>query len=118
MAAAASGARPEIDEITPTELAERLEREHPLVLIDIREPFEAEIADLPEVGQLRIPMGSFLERMGELDRDDTFVVYCRSGARSAWAVAQMQAAGFPQVLNLQGGVLGWRSEVDPTLQAY
>jgi rhodanese-related sulfurtransferase len=110
--------RTDIAELTPTELAERLEREHPLVLVDVREPFEAEIADLPEVGQHRIPMAEFVARMGELDPDDTLVIYCRSGARSAWATGQLMAAGYTQVYNLKGGVLGWRAEVDPTLEAY
>lgn len=118
MSAPPSGARPEIEEITSTELSQALANEHPLVLIDVRDAFEAEIADLPEVGQLRIPMGEFVARLGELDPDDTFVVYCRSGARSAWAVGQLQAAGYPRAINLRGGVLGWRMEVDPTLQAY
>ena len=46
------------------------------------------------------------------------VVYCRSGARSAWAVAILIENGFEHVLNLQGGVLGWRADVDPSLTAY
>ncbi len=107
-----------IPEISPTELRDRLEQAQPLVLLDVREPHEAEIADLPEVGQHRIPMGELLERLDELDPDAPLVVYCRSGSRSAWAVRQLQGRGFEEVWNLEGGVLGWRAEVDPSLEAY
>lgn len=117
-APARRGEAPSIPEITATELRDRLAQEHPLVLVDVREPHEIEIADLPAAGQLRIPVGEFEERMGELDPDDALVVYCRSGARSGWAVRKLQEAGFGQVLNLKGGVLAWREEVDPSLQAY
>jgi sulfur-carrier protein adenylyltransferase/sulfurtransferase len=109
---------PVIPEITATEVKARLDREHPLVLLDVREPHEREIADLPEVGQHRIPVGELLERMEELDPEEPTVVYCRSGARSAWAVRQLAEKGFGQVLNLKGGVLAWREEVDPSLEAY
>jgi sulfur-carrier protein adenylyltransferase/sulfurtransferase len=107
-----------LPEITATELKARMDRSHPLVLVDVREPHEREIADLPEVGQLRIPIGEFVDRMAELDPDDPVVVYCRSGARSAWAVRQLGERGFGEVYNLKGGILGWRSEVDPSLEAY
>jgi len=107
-----------IPEMTPTELRDRLDREHPLVLVDVREAWEIQVADLPDVGQRRIPVAEFEARAGELDPDEAVVVYCRSGARSAWAVRQLRERGFEQVWNLKGGVLGWREEVDPSLEAY
>lgn len=107
-----------IPEITPTELRDRLDREHPLVLVDVREPHEMHIADLPDVGQHRIPVGEFEDRAGELDPEQPVVVYCRSGSRSAWAARRLRERGFEQVWNLKGGVLGWRAEVDPSLEAY
>jgi sulfur-carrier protein adenylyltransferase/sulfurtransferase len=105
-------------ELTPTELKERLDHHHPLVLLDVREPHERAIADLPEAGQKRIPVGELLERIGELDPDENLVVYCRSGARSRWAVNQLRERGFEKVFNLEGGVLGWREQVDPSLEEY
>lgn len=108
----------EIPEITPGELKQRMDLNQPIVLVDVREHFEREIADLPESGQLRIPTAEFHDRMEELDPDVQTVVYCRSGARSAWAVQMLMQGGFTNVLNLRGGVLGWREEVDPSLQAY
>ena len=109
---------PEVPEITPSELKARLDAGDVPVLVDVRESFEVEIADLPDHGQLRIPTGEFPQRFGELDQDAELVLYCRSGSRSAWAAAVLMQSGYEKVLNLQGGVLGWRAEVDPSLRAY
>jgi len=108
----------EVPEIEPVELKERIDNEQPLVLLDVREPFEAQIADLPDYGKRRIPTGQLPSRLTDLNPDDVHVVYCRSGARSAWAVQLLRREGFQNVLNLRGGVLGWRDEVDPSLQGY
>jgi len=107
-----------IPEITPTELKERLDAGQPLVLVDVREGWERDIADLPKAGQHRIPVGEFVDRIGELEPDETVVLYCRSGARSAWAARQLLDRGYASVLNLEGGVLGWRDQVDSSLKAY
>lgn len=109
---------PNVPEITPTELKERLDAGDAVVLVDVREPFEVAIADLPDHGQLRIPSRDFAHRYGELDPDGEVVIYCRSGARSAQATHFLLANGFEKVLNLEGGVLGWRQDVDPSLTAY
>lgn len=109
---------PDIREITATELKERVDGGSVPLLVDVREHFEQRIADLPDHAQLRIPTGEFLQRMGEVDRGREVVVYCRSGQRSAWAVRLLMERGHGDVLNLKGGVLAWREEVDPSLQAY
>jgi sulfur-carrier protein adenylyltransferase/sulfurtransferase len=109
---------PGVPEITPAELKSRLDRQEPVVLIDVREPHEYAIADLPEMGQLRIPMRQVAERAAELDKDADLVIYCRSGARSGRVAAQLLANGFERVWNLKGGVLRWREDVDPTLRTY
>jgi adenylyltransferase/sulfurtransferase len=109
----------DISEITPTELKARFDEGDVPVLVDVREHFERDIADLPEHGQLRIPTGEFMQRMAEIDRDEEVVLYCRSGSRSEWAAKLLQQKGHVgEVLNLRGGVLGWRQEVDPSLRAY
>jgi rhodanese-related sulfurtransferase len=108
----------DVPEITATELKARLDRGEVPTLLDVRELFERRIADLPEHGQARIPTGEILLRMDELDRGAPLVIYCRSGSRSAWAARLLLERGFQNVLNLKGGVLAWREEVDPTLQAY
>jgi rhodanese-related sulfurtransferase len=107
-----------IREISPTELRERLDAGDLLVLVDVREPFERHIADLPDYGQLRIPVKEIPSRGDGLDPDSDIVVYCRSGPRSAWATERLMAMGFRRVLNLRGGLLAWRAEIDPTLPGY
>jgi adenylyltransferase/sulfurtransferase len=86
--------------------------------VDVREPHEYAIADLPPAGQKKIPMRELAARADELDRDAELVLYCRSGARSGRAAAHLMVRGFERVWNLKGGVLQWREEVDPSLQAY
>ncbi len=107
-----------IPEISPSDLKERMDRNDALVLLDVREPFEKDIADLPEYGQVRIPVGDLLDRVDELDPDASIVVYCRSGARSGWAVERLQEQGFQSAVNLRGGILAWREDVDPSLRPY
>ena len=104
--------------ITATELKARLDAGDVPVLVDVRELYEAEIVDLPEHGQLRIPTGEFTHRWEELDRGKELVIYCRSGRRSDWAARLLLKNGYERVFNLQGGVLAWREEVDPDLPAY
>ncbi len=109
---------PDVPEITPVELSERLENGDGPVLVDVREPFEVSIADLPDHGQLRIPMGDLLQRYEEVDPGSEVVLYCRSGSRSARATRFLRAHGYGKAYNLEGGILRWRQDVDPSLTAY
>jgi len=109
---------PDLPEITPTDLKARLDKGDDIVLVDVREPKEWAIADLAQYKPLRVPVAEFVERMGELDPDTEIVVYCRSGGRSGWAIKQLLAADYPRVLNLAGGILAWKDEVDPSLVSY
>lgn len=104
--------------ISPTDLKSRLDSGDVPFLVDVREPFEPAIADLPDHGQLRIPTGEFMQRMSEIDSTQEVVLYCRSGQRSEWAAKLLIQRGFERVLNMTGGVLAWRAEVDPSLRAY
>ena len=88
-----------LPEISATELNERLGRGDELALVDVREPYEREIADLPEVRQLRIPIDQLLGRVSELDREAPLILYCRSGSRSGWATQELLALGFDNVWN-------------------
>ena len=108
----------DVPEKTVTELKARIDAGDVPVLVDVRELYEAEIADLPEHGQVRIPTGDFAERFEELDSDSELVLYCRSGARSDRAARFLLDNGYGRVFNLVGGVLAWRNEVDPSLTAY
>jgi len=107
-----------IREISARELKERIDRGDPLVLVDVRERFERQMADLPELGQVHIPVKEIPFRSSELDPGSEIVMYCRSGPRSAWATERLMEMGFERVLNLRGGILAWRTDVDPNLSAY
>ncbi len=107
-----------IPEIDPTELKARFDTGEAPVVVDVRESFERAIADLPDVGQLHIPLASLATRMHELDREAEIVVYCRSGGRSGSVVQFLQSQGFERVINLRGGILAWQEEVDPSLTRY
>lgn len=102
-----------VPEITATELAGSRNR---VLLLDVREPFEADIARIP--GARLIPLGELRNRLNEIERDADIVVHCRSGQRSAKAVRWLQEAGYPRVRNLRGGILAWATEVDPSLPKY
>jgi adenylyltransferase/sulfurtransferase len=105
-----------VAELSPSELAERIERGDDFDLIDVREPHEWNIAHL-EGAQL-VPLGTLDEALGSLNPAREVVLYCRSGARSSRAAATLQAAGFRRVWNLSGGILRWSDDVDPSVPKY
>ena len=107
-----------VGEIGPTALKERLAGKEPPLLLDVREPYEWDIASLHEYGDVRVPLGALPARMAELPTDRGIVVYCRSGARSLTAATALVNAGFRRVDNLTGGILAWADEVDPSLPRY
>lgn len=103
-------------QITPTELvAERAAGKDPLV-IDVREPHEREIGEIPD--SILIPLGELPAHMHELDSSREIVLYCRTGVRSAKALEQLQAAGFSKLKNLTGGIHAWSDEIDPSIPKY
>ncbi|HEU5173827.1 MAG TPA: molybdopterin-synthase adenylyltransferase MoeB [Gemmatimonadaceae bacterium] len=105
-----------VPEVTPRELAAELEAGDPLVLLDVREPAEWQVARLP--GARLVPLGTLEEVLPTLDLRQETVVYCRSGVRSATAVRRLRAAGFEHVRNLAGGILRWSEDVDPKVPRY
>jgi adenylyltransferase/sulfurtransferase len=107
-----------IPEITPTELKERLDRGDALAIIDVREPFEWEIGNLEPYGARLIPLAQVPHRMDEIDRSEEIVLQCRSGARSANALQFLRAHGYERLWNLEGGILAWSDEVDPSIPRY
>ena len=102
-----------VGEIGAKELSQSLDR---VLLIDVREPFETEIARIP--GAHLIPLGEFRQRMDEIDTNADIVVHCRSGQRSAKAARWLVDAGYARVRNLRGGILAWADEVDPSMPKY
>jgi adenylyltransferase/sulfurtransferase len=102
--------------ITPRELEARLARRDDFDLVDVREPHEWDICRIP--GARLAPLSSFAEALRTLDSARDVVLYCKSGARSARALKQLQGAGFKRVWNLTGGILRWSDEVDPSVPKY
>ena len=103
-------------DVTVTELKRRLDEGEALHLIDVREPYEAKICRID--GAQLLPLGALPERLGELKRDRTYVIHCRTGVRSAEAVDVLTQAGFSDVHNLRGGILAWAKQVDPGMPIY
>lgn len=103
-------------EITPQALAAQIQQGHPPRLIDVREPHELHISQLPNAEL--IPLGELPARLPELDPSVETVVLCRSGSRSERAVEFLRAAGFTKVKNLVGGINAWARQVDPNLSVY
>jgi adenylyltransferase/sulfurtransferase len=107
-----------VPEITPTELKERLDRGDRVTVVDVREPWEWEIGNLGAHGARLIPLNDLPSRMDELNPEDEIVMQCRSGARSARAAEFLLGQGFAKVSNLEGGILRWSDEVDPSIPKY
>jgi molybdopterin/thiamine biosynthesis adenylyltransferase/rhodanese-related sulfurtransferase len=102
--------------ITPEQLRDALAGPTPPVLLDIREPWEAELVQIP--GSVFIPMNHIPERLGELDSDAETVVYCHHGVRSARVLEYLEQNGFTHGRHLTGGVEAYAAKVDPSLARY
>jgi adenylyltransferase/sulfurtransferase len=106
-----------MEEITATELKQRLDRGDDIQIIDVREPNEYDIARLPD--SKLIPLGQVANRMSEIDPSRETVVHCKMGGRSARAIETLTRAGFAgRLLNLKGGITAWSNEVDPSVPKY
>ena len=110
-------AQPTMEEITATELKQRLDQGDDLQIIDVREQHEFEIGRIPNSNL--IPLGQVLNRMDEIDPNRETVVHCKMGGRSAKAIEALQRSGFAgRLMNLKGGITAWSNEVDPTVPKY
>lgn len=102
--------------MTVDELKSQLDRGETPVVLDVREAAELRVARFP-FPVVHIPMSQLAARAFELPRDRTIVCACRSGARSAQAAAWLSRQGFGAV-NLQGGILAWSRQIDPSIPQY
>ncbi|HET6779240.1 MAG TPA: molybdopterin-synthase adenylyltransferase MoeB [Gemmatimonadales bacterium] len=104
-------------EITAEELREEMARKGPdLVLIDVREPHEWDIARIE--GARLIPLGQLPERLGELDGHAEIVTHCHKGVRSMKALAVLKGAGFARVRSLAGGIDAWADRIEVGMPRY
>jgi molybdopterin/thiamine biosynthesis adenylyltransferase/rhodanese-related sulfurtransferase len=99
-------------------LSERDSRERDFVLIDVREPVERDINEIP--GSILIPKGDFQtgEALANLPQDKQVVLYCKTGVRSAEVLAMVHDAGLADAVHIGGGVAAWVDQVDPTQASY
>jgi adenylyltransferase/sulfurtransferase len=103
-------------EIEVTEVKEKLDRGDNFVLIDVREPHEYQICNIP--GAKLVPLGEVPKHLDEFDKSADIVIHCKSGMRSARACGIFKAAGFEHVRNMKGGILAWSDRVDPSVPKY
>lgn len=88
----------------------------PFQLVDVREVNESEICSL---GGILIPINQIPQRLNEISKEMPVIVYCRAGMRSASAIQYLEhAEGFENLHNLEGGILDWIREIDPSMTAY
>ncbi|MFP5229985.1 MAG: molybdopterin-synthase adenylyltransferase MoeB [Acidobacteriota bacterium] len=104
-----------IPQMSVTQLKQRLDAGDDLFILDVREPYEYQIA---HIGGHLIPLGQLPERVGELDTAKEIVVQCKSGGRSQRAAEFLAQNGFNRLHNLSGGILAWASEIDPDVPRY
>ena len=102
--------------ITAEELHERLDGGEEVILIDVREPLEYEIARLE--GARLLPLSRFPEWAETLNPGDEMVFMCHHGIRSAQVCAYLARQGFKKVYNLAGGIDSWSREVDRSVPLY
>jgi rhodanese-related sulfurtransferase len=102
-------------EISVLELKEKIDNNEDFQLIDVREDFEYEMSNL---GGVLIPLAGIMIESDKIARDKPVIVQCRSGKRSAVAIMQLEAKGFDNLYNLQGGILAWAEEIDPSMEVY
>ena len=115
-AAGESSSTGRIRDISPRELAERIRSGEDMQLVDVREGWEWQIAQIP--GARLIPIDELGQHAASLDPNREVVVFCKSGARSLRAAEQLLSAGFGSVTNVSGGIQRWSEEVDPTIARY
>jgi adenylyltransferase/sulfurtransferase len=105
-----------VPSVSVQELKRKMDARERLTLVDVRESWEYEIAQI--AGSRLIPLGELEERLTELPREGILVIQCHSGVRSEQGARLLQQAGFANVYNLEGGIEAWSREVDPTVPRY
>jgi adenylyltransferase/sulfurtransferase len=104
-----------IPQLSVQELKQRLDAGEDVFILDVREPYEVQIAT---IGGTLIPQNEVPQRLAEIPRDRDVVVQCRSGGRSQRIAEFLAQQGYPNVKNLAGGILAWADQIDPTIQKY
>ena len=106
-----------MDFITSEELQDKMESGTGFILLDVREPFEANISNLKHE-TTSIPYNKLGNEVENLEMDREYIVFCRSGATSKDACNMLKEAGFKNVKSLKGGINNWAKKIDPSLPQY
>src|ERR1700739_4903878 len=104
-----------VPQLSVKELKRRMDGGEDIFILDVREPYEYQIA---QIGGKLIPQNDVPQRLADIPRDREIVVQCRSGARSQRIAEFLKQSGYTQVANLAGGILAWSDEIDPKVQKY
>ena len=105
-----------IREISVAELKARRDRGEKPLVIDVREPWELQLASIPDV--VHVPMNQVPARFGEFSKDVETIVMCHAGGRSMRVAHFLAAQGFTNVANLAGGISAWSETIDATVPQY
>jgi len=103
-------------DIDPVEVKALIDNKTPFTLLDVREPHEYQICNIPAAKL--IPLGDLPKRLNELNPDDLIVAHCKSGVRSAKAIDLLRQSGFTKLRNMKGGILAWSDKVDASVPKY
>ena len=104
--------------ITPRELLELLESGKKVALIDVREPVEWDINHIAGAQLIPKSLINSGEGLAKLPQDRMPVLYCKTGVRSAEALAALKQAGFADAVHLQGGIVAWAKQMQPDMVMY
>jgi rhodanese-related sulfurtransferase len=105
-----------MSEISPQDLKARLDRNEAPLLLDVRQDWETQLCRLPNA--VHIPIEEIELRVEELSPEDSIVVYCHQGVRSAAVAEYLRSLGFRDVTNLAGGLDLWARTIDPAMRRY
>ncbi len=103
-------------QVSVSELRDRRDAKEAFLLLDVREPFEVEVASI--AGALTIPMGEIPARLEEIAKDRPVLVLCHHGIRSFQVGHWLRTQGFEDVSNVQGGIDAWSLEIDSSVPRY
>ena len=104
-----------MQEKTVQELKKMVDNKDDFQLIDVREEYEYEIANLN--GEL-IPLGTVMDNLDKISKVKPVIIHCRSGARSAAIINELEKKGYQNLYNLKGGILAYAREIDNSLPSY
>ncbi len=104
------------NQITPLELKTRLNAGETITIIDVREPWEVDIASVADT--LNIPMNSIPEALDRIPKNVPVAILCHHGNRSNQVTQWLRIQGYVNVINITGGIARWAEEIDPTIPQY